>query len=243
MTSPLADSSGPPPGGPDEPLAGLRAAVGEAVSELAAAGDGAAIARADARAAQARGVRRLLDERRAAARAAARRAPARGRRASRRGRSRGASAPTSSATTSPARGSSTSSCPTDWCRRALARALGPRFGAGGAGAAGGAERILVEFVSANPTGPMHVGHARNAAYGDALARMLAFHGHSVAREFYINDAGSQIVKFGESIAALARGRSRARGRLPRRLRRRPGRGAARRRDARRRRGRARGGGA
>ncbi len=93
----------------------------------------------------------------------------------------------------------------DWCRRALAAALGPRFGGGGAAAAGGAERILVEFVSANPTGPMHVGHARNAAYGDALARMLAFHGHSVAREFYINDAGSQIVKFGESVAALARG--------------------------------------
>src|SRR4051812_43450191 len=91
-----------------------------------------------------------------------------------------------------------------WCRRALAAALaaGPRFGAGGAAEA---ERVLVEFVSANPTGPMHVGHARNAAYGDALARMLAFHGHQVAREFYVNDAGSQIVKFGESIAALARG--------------------------------------
>ncbi len=91
-----------------------------------------------------------------------------------------------------------------WCRRALAAALaaGPSFGAGGAVAP---ERVLVEFVSANPTGPMHVGHARNAAYGDALARMLAFHGHSVEREFYVNDAGSQIAKFGESIACLARG--------------------------------------
>ncbi len=91
-----------------------------------------------------------------------------------------------------------------WCREALAAALvaGERFGAGGASPP---ERILVEFVSANPTGPMHVGHARNAAYGDALARMLAFHGHSVEREFYVNDAGSQIVKFGESIGALARG--------------------------------------
>ena len=65
--------------------------------------------------------------------------------------------------------------------------------------------MLVEFVSANPTGPMHVGHARNAAYGDSLARMLELHGHRVEREFYINDQGSQIRKFGESIQALARG--------------------------------------
>ena len=75
-----------------------------------------------------------------------------------------------------------------------------------AGRRGRAERILVEFVSANPTGPMHVGHARNAAYGDALARLLAFDGYAVTREFYVNDAGSQIRKLGESIAALARGR-------------------------------------
>ncbi len=92
-----------------------------------------------------------------------------------------------------------------WCRRALAEVLnaGREFGSGGAERP---ERVLVEFVSANPTGPMHVGHARNAAYGDALARMLAFHGHRVEREFYVNDAGSQIVKFGESISALAQGR-------------------------------------
>ncbi|HEX3510367.1 MAG TPA: arginine--tRNA ligase [Solirubrobacteraceae bacterium] len=92
-----------------------------------------------------------------------------------------------------------------WLRHALARALaaGEDYGGGGAEQP---ERILVEFVSANPTGPMHVGHARNAAYGDALARMLAFHGHAVAREFYVNDAGTQIQKFGESIAALAAGR-------------------------------------
>ncbi|MGH2947134.1 MAG: arginine--tRNA ligase [Solirubrobacteraceae bacterium] len=67
------------------------------------------------------------------------------------------------------------------------------------------ERVLVEFVSANPTGPMHVGHARNAAYGDALARLLAFEGHAVEREFYVNDFGSQVVRFGESIQARARG--------------------------------------
>jgi len=66
------------------------------------------------------------------------------------------------------------------------------------------ERILVEFVSANPTGPMHVGHARNAAYGDALARILEYRGQHVEREFYVNDAGSQVRKLGESVIALAR---------------------------------------
>ena len=67
-----------------------------------------------------------------------------------------------------------------WLVAALAGilALGEEFGAGGAPVP---ERILLEFVSANPTGPMHVGHARNAAYGDALARLLSFYGHSVAR--------------------------------------------------------------
>lgn len=91
-----------------------------------------------------------------------------------------------------------------WLVSALAEILraGERFGAG---AAERPERVLVEFVSANPTGPMHVGHARNAAYGDALARMLALYGHAVAREFYVNDAGSQIRKFAESIQAVARG--------------------------------------
>jgi len=92
-----------------------------------------------------------------------------------------------------------------WLRGALAAMLaaGERFGAGGAELA---ERVLVEFVSANPTGPMHIGHARNAAYGDALARMLTFQGHDVEREFYVNDAGSQIRKFGESVQAVAAGR-------------------------------------
>jgi arginyl-tRNA synthetase len=91
-----------------------------------------------------------------------------------------------------------------WHRRALIAALdaGDRFGVAGAPAP---ERILVEFVSANPTGPMHVGHARNAAYGDALARLLVLDGHAVTREFYVNDAGSQIRKLGESVGALARG--------------------------------------
>jgi len=93
-----------------------------------------------------------------------------------------------------------------WLRGALAQMLqaGERYGSGGAQVR---ERVLVEFVSANPTGPMHVGHARNAAYGDSLARMLAFHGHEVEREFYVNDAGSQIRKLGESIRAIADGHS------------------------------------
>lgn len=81
-------------------------------------------------------------------------------------------------------------------------AAGGEWGGGGAETA---ERVLIEFVSANPTGPMHVGHARNAAYGDALARILAFRGHAVAREFYVNDYGSQVRKLGESIQARARG--------------------------------------
>ncbi|HEU0250382.1 MAG TPA: arginine--tRNA ligase, partial [Solirubrobacteraceae bacterium] len=92
----------------------------------------------------------------------------------------------------------------DWHRAALTAVLaaGDDFGRGEVTES---ERVLIEFVSANPTGPMHVGHARNAAYGDALARVLSFHGHQVEREFYVNDAGSQVLKLGESIAALARG--------------------------------------
>jgi arginyl-tRNA synthetase len=91
-----------------------------------------------------------------------------------------------------------------WFIAALDHVLeaGERFGAGGVSSA---QRINVEFVSANPTGPLHVGHARNAAYGDTLARMLAFHGHDVVREFYVNDFGSQVVNLGGSIAARARG--------------------------------------
>lgn len=91
-----------------------------------------------------------------------------------------------------------------WLMGALEQALaaGAAFGIGTERAPG---RVLVEFVSANPTGPLHVGHARNAVYGDALARLLAFRGHDVAREFYINDAGTQVRKLGESIQALARG--------------------------------------
>jgi arginyl-tRNA synthetase len=77
-------------------------------------------------------------------------------------------------------------------------------GFGGAGATP-ALRVNVEFVSANPTGPLTAASGRHAAYGDALARVLEFAGHSVVREYYFNDAGTQIEKLGESIHARARG--------------------------------------
>jgi arginyl-tRNA synthetase len=81
-------------------------------------------------------------------------------------------------------------------------AAGESFG--GAGAAP-ALRVNVEFVSANPTGPLTAASGRHAAYGDALARVLEFAGHEVVREYYFNDAGTQIEKLGESIRARARG--------------------------------------
>jgi arginyl-tRNA synthetase len=73
----------------------------------------------------------------------------------------------------------------------LAHALiqGPDFGRSGLGAG---RRVNVEFVSANPTGPMHVGHARGAVVGDALSNLLAFAGWDVTREYYINDGGAQV---------------------------------------------------
>jgi len=69
----------------------------------------------------------------------------------------------------------------------------------GRGRLGQGERVLVEFVSANPTGPLHVGHGRGAALGDSLCRILAFAGYEVVREFYVNDAGRQVRSLGESI--------------------------------------------
>ncbi|MCF8128500.1 MAG: arginine--tRNA ligase [Deltaproteobacteria bacterium] len=63
------------------------------------------------------------------------------------------------------------------------------------------EKVLMEFVSANPTGPLHLGHGRGAALGDTLCRILSFCGHEVVREFYVNDAGLQIRILGESIWA------------------------------------------
>jgi arginyl-tRNA synthetase len=65
--------------------------------------------------------------------------------------------------------------------------------------------INIEFVSANPTGPLHIGHTRWAALGDAIGRVLAASGATVAREFYINDAGAQMERFAHSIVAAATG--------------------------------------
>jgi arginyl-tRNA synthetase len=86
-----------------------------------------------------------------------------------------------------------------WLHEALAAILaaGPDYGRGSRTG----ERVQVEFVSANPTGPLTIGHARNAVIGDALARLLAFAGHDVEREYYFNDAGGQMDRFGASVEA------------------------------------------
>ena len=85
-----------------------------------------------------------------------------------------------------------------------ARIVSGVVAAGAGHGRGGAQRpeaVLVEFVSVNPTGPPHVGHARQAALGDSIARILAFAGHRVTREYYVNDYGRQMELFGESVAA------------------------------------------
>lgn len=69
----------------------------------------------------------------------------------------------------------------------------------GQAAVGGGARVLVEFVSANPTGPMHVGHGRGAVFGDSLVRLLRYAGYGVHAEYYINNVGNQIAKLGESV--------------------------------------------
>src|SRR6185437_9542420 len=73
----------------------------------------------------------------------------------------------------------------------------------GRSAARTGERVIVEFVSANPTGPLHVGHGRQAALGDAIANLLEWQGADVTREFYYNDAGAQIQNLAISVRARA----------------------------------------
>ncbi|MDQ3936139.1 MAG: arginine--tRNA ligase [Actinomycetota bacterium] len=92
----------------------------------------------------------------------------------------------------------------DWFRASLGHALGAGEGYGG-GVVERAERVQVEFVSANPTGPITVASGRHAAWGDSLCRIFEFAGHDVDREYYVNDHGSQVLRFGESIRARARG--------------------------------------
>jgi arginyl-tRNA synthetase len=91
-----------------------------------------------------------------------------------------------------------------WFHDALRTVLdaADRFGAGGTT---DPEKILLEFVSANPTAELVAASGRHAAYGDSLGRILEYHGHTVAREYYFNDAGSQIQRLGESIRARALG--------------------------------------
>jgi arginyl-tRNA synthetase len=91
-----------------------------------------------------------------------------------------------------------------WHRAALRSVLdaGHAFGSGGAARP---ERILLEFVSANPTGPSVAANGQSGAYGDSLARILAHDGHDVSREYYFNDAGSQITRLGASVIARATG--------------------------------------
>ncbi|GIZ51784.1 arginine--tRNA ligase [Noviherbaspirillum aridicola] len=75
----------------------------------------------------------------------------------------------------------------------------------GRGSAGAGRKVMVEFVSANPTGPLHVGHGRQGALGDALSSLLEAQGYDVTREFYYNDAGVQIGNLALSVQARARG--------------------------------------
>ncbi|HEY4319451.1 MAG TPA: arginine--tRNA ligase [Herbaspirillum sp.] len=81
-------------------------------------------------------------------------------------------------------------------------AAGADFGKGNAGAG---KQVLIEFVSANPTGPLHVGHGRQGALGDALSSLFASQGYAVTREFYYNDAGVQIANLALSVQARAKG--------------------------------------
>ena len=89
-------------------------------------------------------------------------------------------------------------------RFAVVKDVLARGAAFGRGTAGGDARILVEFVSANPTGPLHVGHGRQAALGDAISTLLEAQGWRVAREFYYNDAGNQIMSLALSVQARIR---------------------------------------
>jgi len=89
-----------------------------------------------------------------------------------------------------------------WYRGAVQRMLdaGPDYGRGVL-APERRLRVNVEYVSANPVGPLHVGNARYGAMGDALCRVFEFAGHDVGREYYVNDAGTQMVLFGQTLAA------------------------------------------
>ena len=89
-------------------------------------------------------------------------------------------------------------------KEALAALINQVLDAGddyGKNSSGAGKKVLVEWVSANPTGDLHCGHARNAAWGDCICRMMEASGWDVLREYYVNDAGNQIVMLGESLVA------------------------------------------
>ncbi|MBD8721792.1 arginine--tRNA ligase [Oxalobacteraceae sp. CFBP 13708] len=90
-------------------------------------------------------------------------------------------------------------------KQSVARSVLEQGAAFGSGASGAGHHVIIEFVSANPTGPLHVGHGRQAALGDAMASLFLSQGHDVTREFYYNDAGVQIATLANSVQARARG--------------------------------------
>jgi arginyl-tRNA synthetase len=90
-----------------------------------------------------------------------------------------------------------------WLRELVATAASDE--AYGCSQLGGGERVQAEFLSTNPTGPLHIGHGRGAVLGDVLCRLLTFTGHDVQREYYVNDFGNQARLFGESLYARLTG--------------------------------------
>jgi len=90
-------------------------------------------------------------------------------------------------------------------KQSVARSVLETGAAFGSSTSGAGHHVIIEFVSANPTGPLHVGHGRQAALGDAMASLFLSQGHDVTREFYYNDAGVQIATLANSVQARARG--------------------------------------
>jgi arginyl-tRNA synthetase len=90
-------------------------------------------------------------------------------------------------------------------KQSVVRTILEQGAAFGTSAAGTGKHVIIEFVSANPTGPLHVGHGRQAALGDAMSSLFQSQGYDVTREFYYNDAGVQILTLANSVQARARG--------------------------------------
>jgi arginyl-tRNA synthetase len=93
----------------------------------------------------------------------------------------------------------------DAAKQSVARTILQQGDAYGRSDAGAGHHVIIEFVSANPTGPLHVGHGRQAALGDSMSALFEAQGHKVTREFYYNDAGVQIATLANSVQARARG--------------------------------------